>query len=170
MHYRVKLYNNFIGGVVMNKTDFAVECFNSGFSCSQSVLAAFCEDYGLDKKLALKIACSFGGGMAHLGEACGAVTGAFMVLGLKYGQDDKEDKHSRALNFLLVKDFANRFRKLNGSISCKELIEYDISDEKQLIAARQTDVFQTKCAMYVRNAVNLLEEIIAEYDKELCKE
>lgn len=154
----------------MNKTDFATECFKSGFSCSQSVLAAFSEDYGLDKKLALKMACSFGGGMAHLGEACGAVTGAFMVLGLKYGQNDEEDKHSKAVNYLVVKDFAARFRKLNGSISCKELIEYDISDEKQLTAARQTDVFQTKCAKYVRNAVQLLEEIIFEYEVALCED
>lgn len=154
----------------MNKINFATKSFKSGFSCSQSVLAAFCEDYGLDKKLALKMACSFGGGMAHLGEACGAVTGAFLVLGLKYGQNDKDDKHSKAVNFLMVKEFAARFRKLNGSISCKELLEYDISDEKQLMAARQTDVFQTKCAGYIKNAVQLLEEIISEYEASLCED
>ncbi|MDD4541694.1 MAG: C-GCAxxG-C-C family (seleno)protein [Eubacteriales bacterium] len=88
----------------------------------------------------------------------------------KYGQNDKEDKHSKAVNYLIVKDFAARFGKLNGSISCKELIEYDISDEKQLIAARQTDVFQTKCAGYIKNAVQLLEEIISEYDVSLCED
>ena len=154
----------------MNKTEFAVESFNNGFSCSQSVLAAFCEEYGLDRKLALKMACSFGGGMGYLGEVCGAVTGAFMVLGLKYGQNTQEDKYSRSVNYSLVKDFATRFRKLNGSISCKELIEYDISDENQLIAARQTDVFQTKCVGYVKNAVQLLEEIISEYELALCED
>lgn len=154
----------------MNKIDFATESFKSGFSCSQAVFAAFCEDYGLDRKLALKIACSFGGGMAHMAGVCGAVTGAFMVLGLKYGQNEEEDKHSKIVNFLRVKDFADRFRKLNGSISCTELIAYDLSDEKQLIAARQTDVFQTKCAGYVRNAVELLEEIISEYEVEICEE
>lgn len=154
----------------MNKPEFAAECFNNGFSCSQSVLAAFCEEYGLERKLALKMACSFGAGMGYLGEACGAVTGAFMVLGLKYGQNTEEDKHSRPVNYLLVKDFATRFRKLNGSISCKELIEYDISDENQLITARQTDVFKTKCAGYVKNAVQLLEEIISEYEVSLCED
>ncbi len=154
----------------MNKAEFAVQCFNNGFSCSQSVFAAFCEDYGLDKKFALKIGCSFGAGMAYLGEACGAVTGAFMVLGLRYGQDAEEDRPSRDFTYLVVKDFASRFRKLNGSISCKDLIDFDISDEKQLIAARKTDVFKTKCAMYVRDAVNLLEEIISEYEVKLCEE
>lgn len=147
----------------MNKGDYAVNCFNSGFNCSQSVLTAFCMDFGLDEKLALKIAGSLGGGMGHIGEACGAVTGAFLVLGLRYGQDDEEDKYAKALNYLMVKDFASRFRKLNGSISCKELLEYDISDEKQLNAARETDIFRTKCAKYVKDAVMLLEEMLAEH-------
>jgi len=63
---------------------------------------------------------------------------------------------------MLVKDFASRFRKLNGSINCKELLKYDLSDEGQLNAARQTDVFTTKCLKYVKDAVEILEEIIAE--------
>jgi C_GCAxxG_C_C family probable redox protein len=146
----------------MDKADNAVVCFNSGFNCAQAVFTAFCEDFGLDKKQALNIACSFGAGMGYIGEACGAVTGAFLVLGLKYGQDNEEDKYSKATNYLLVKDFAARFRKLNGTINCKELLGYDLSDEKQLDAARQTDVFKTKCPKYVRDAVKILEEIMAE--------
>ncbi|HEX9059767.1 MAG TPA: C-GCAxxG-C-C family protein [Clostridia bacterium] len=141
-----------------NKTDYAFDSFESGFNCSQAVLSAFCEDFGLNKSLALKIACSFGGGMA-LGETCGAVTGAFMVLGLKYGQNDSEDAYSKAINKLMVKDFVSRFRKLNGSICCKDLLEYDLSDENQLNAARQSGIFKTKCPKYVKDAVEILEEM-----------
>lgn len=144
-----------------SKSDYAIDSFNCGFNCSQSVFSVFCEDLGLNKKLALKIACSFGGGMG-LGEVCGAVTGAFLVLGLKYGQNDSEDKYSKAMNNLFVKDFASKFRKLNGSISCKELLEYDLSDESQLNDARQSGIFKTKCPKYVRDAVVLLEEIMAD--------
>lgn len=146
----------------MSRKEYAEECFNCGFNCSQAVFSSFAKDFGVDLKLALRIAGSFGGGMGHIGEACGAVTGAFMVLGLKYGKDDKEDKDSKEKNYLLVKDFAARFRKINGSISCKELLGYDISDERQLAAARQTDVFTTKCTKYVRNAVDILEKMIDE--------
>lgn len=146
----------------MNKVNYAVDCFNSGFNCSQAVFSAFCEDFGLDRRLGLKTAGSFGGGMGHIGEACGAVTGAFMVLGLKYGQDDEEDKYSKAVTYLLVKDFASRFRKLNGSINCRELIKYDLSDVNQLNAARQTDVFKTKCLKFVKDAVELLDQFLAE--------
>ena len=150
----------------MSRNDYAIECFNSGFNCAQSVFTAFSKDYGMDIKQSLRIAASFGGGMGHIGEACGAVTGAFLVLGLLYGQENEGDNYTKVKNYLLVKEFTYRFRKINGSIKCNELLEYDISDEKQLIAARQTDIFQTLCPKYVSDAVKILEEIIDEYGKE----
>ena len=60
----------------MSNADSAGAIFGEGFSCSQAVLAAYCEQFGLDKELALKIGSGFGGGM-HLDQACGAVTGGF---------------------------------------------------------------------------------------------
>lgn len=146
-----------------NKIEYASECFNSGFNCSQAVFAAFCEDFGLEKSHALKIACSFGAGMGYMGETCGAVTGAFLVLGLAYGQSTKGDTHSRAQTYVFVKDFASRFRKINGSINCKELLNYDLSDKQQLNAAKQTNIFKMKCPKYVRDAVGILEEMMEEF-------
>jgi C_GCAxxG_C_C family probable redox protein len=61
----------------------AVKCFNNGFNCAQAVLSTYSEQLGVDKTTALKIAGSFGGGMGHIGETCGAVTGAFMLIELK---------------------------------------------------------------------------------------
>lgn len=145
-----------------NQIEYASECFKSGFNCSQSVFSAFCDEYGLDRKLALKIGCSFGAGMGYLGEACGAVTGAFLVLGLIFGQNEEGDKHSKVFTYSLVKDFAGRFQKLNGTINCSELLGYDLSDETQLNAARQTDIFTTKCPKCIRDAVGILEEMIVE--------
>lgn len=148
----------------MKNADCAVEYYNSGCSCAQAVFTTYCEDFGIDKKLGLKVACPLGGGMGHTGGVCGAVTGALLVLGLKFGQDDMEDKYAKAMNYLIVQDYVSRFKKRNGSINCKELVNYDLSDVNQLTAARQTDVFKTKCPNYVADAVNLLEEVMAEYD------
>ena len=146
----------------MDRECYACECFSSGFNCAQSVFTAFSREHGIDNKTALRISGSFGAGMGYLSEACGAVTGAFMVLGLIYGQDEDDDKYSKARNYLLVKDFAHRFKKINGSINCTELLNVDLSDEKQLIAARTTDIFETKCPKYVSDAVKILEDIINE--------
>lgn len=145
-----------------SKIEYANECFNNGFNCAQSVFSAFCDDFGLDKSQALKIACSFGGGMGHLGEVCGAVSGAFMVLGLIYGQNEAHESQKKALTYLKVKDFAKCFKEINGTINCTELLNYDLGDEAQLNAARQAGVFKTKCPKYIGDAVKILEEMIAE--------
>lgn len=147
----------------MNNAEYAVDCFNNGHSCAQAVVATFCEEYGIDKKLGLKIACPFGGGMGHTGGVCGAVTGALLVLGLKYGQEDTENKYSKAMNYLIVQDFISRFKKCNGSINCTELINYDLGDDKQLNTARQSNIFKTICSKYVDDSVTLLESIMTEY-------
>ncbi len=149
----------------MDKAEKAAACFRDGCNCSQAVLTAFCEEYGMDRKLALKTACSFGGGMGHTGQVCGAVSGALLVLGLKYGPDNAADQQSKTRNYRIVKDFVNRFKALNSSTNCTELIGYDLSDDAQLTLARQADVFKMKCGRYVSDAVRLLTEMIAEYDK-----
>lgn len=145
-----------------SKAEYASKCFSGGFNCAQSVFSAFCEDYGLEKSHALKIACSFGGGMGYLGEVCGAVSGAFMVLGLIYGQDTENGIQKKALTYSKVKDFARRFKEINGTINCTELLNYDLSDEEQLNAARQAGIFKAKCPQYIKDAVAILEEMIAE--------
>ena len=67
----------------MDKVSHALSTFDSGFNCSQSVLTAFCNEFGLHDEPAFRIACGFGGGMGRMAKTCGAVTGAFMVIGLK---------------------------------------------------------------------------------------
>ena len=148
----------------MNKSEIAVDNYLNGCNCAQAIFTAYCEDFGIDKKLGLKIACSFGGGMGHTGQVCGAVSGALLVLGLIYGQDNTEDKYSKAMNYLIVKDVMARFRKLNGSINCSDLVQYDLSNDKQLNNARQTGVFVSVCSKYVNDAVKLLNEVIQEYE------
>jgi C_GCAxxG_C_C family probable redox protein len=64
----------------------ATQCFSEGFNCSQAVLSAFGPEMGLDCETALRVAGMFGAGMGRMGNVCGAVTGAFMVIGLKYSK------------------------------------------------------------------------------------
>jgi len=69
----------------MSRVEEAVSCFADGFSCSQSIVSTYGTEFGVDREKALKISTGFGGGMGRLGGTCGAVTGAIMVIGLKYG-------------------------------------------------------------------------------------
>ena len=54
----------------MSKGDIAKQNFMNGYNCSQAVLLAFCEDFGLEKETALKISEPFGGGMGRMREVC----------------------------------------------------------------------------------------------------
>ena len=123
------------------KIEQAVENFKNGFNCSQAVLDTYCEQLGLDRETAFKIATGFGNGM-RMGGVCGTVTAAFMVIGLKYGSADAADKESKKKTHSLIKDFTKRFESKNGSVICKDLI-----GDKSL------------CTKLVQNAAQILEEI-----------
>jgi C_GCAxxG_C_C family probable redox protein len=75
----------------MTRADKAVALFREGYSCSQAVLAVFAQDFSLDRDTANRISQGFGGGIAHSDGICGAVSGAIMVIGLRYGRTRADD-------------------------------------------------------------------------------
>ena len=147
----------------MNKKDEATKLFKSGYNCSQAVLGVFCEELGLDKKTALKIATGFGGGLRN-GEVCGAVSGAMMALGLKKGYDTAEDVDRKNAAYSLTKEFINRFKEKNETILCKELLGYDLSNQEQLAIIKDKGLFDTVCPQAIIDAVEIMEEML-EPDK-----
>ena len=144
----------------MKKTEQAAALFKEGFSCSQAVFAAFSEDHGLDRGTSLKLSQAFGGGMAHLGEACGAVTGAFMLIGLKYGRTKADDLEARDRTYAKMRQFAERFKALHCSIQCRCLLGLDLGTEEGMRLAREKNLFQTLCVKYVQDAATIVEEIL----------
>jgi C_GCAxxG_C_C family probable redox protein len=140
--------------------ELALQCFTGGFSCSQAVFSTYCEGLGLDKETALKISGAFGGGMGHIGETCGAVTGAFMVIGLKYGKYRVEDNTAKEETYRKVQEFAKRFRTEFGSLRCQDLITYDLRLDEEVNKAREAGVFKTICPKLVKRAAELVEKIL----------
>ena len=134
---------------------------DDGYNCSQSVLLTMFEHWNCKDELVPKVATAFGGGMGRCGSVCGAVTGGLMAIGIMYGTNEPSaEKRSKAYD--LARTFYRRFEKQNGSVICRELIGLDLSDAKQLRKAHEEDVFETKCAVFVRKAV----EILAALDKD----
>ena len=135
------------------KIEKAVDYYSKNFNCAQSVFAAFSEKYGLDEKTALKTASGFGAGLRN-GEVCGAVAGAVMAIGLRYGQYDSEDAEAKKICYQKTEEFADKFREENGAVSCRELLGHDVRTERELIM--QKNLFKTKCAGFVKAAADLL--------------
>ncbi len=144
-----------------SKIEEAVERFKNGFNCSQAVLSSYSEQFGLDCGRALKVATGFGGGM-RMGETCGAVTGAFMVLGLKYGNATAQDRQAKEKTYEKITEFTNCFKARNGSVLCRELLGCDISTQEGQKKAREGSLFSSICPEMVKNAAEILEEMLAE--------
>ncbi|MFA5374753.1 MAG: C-GCAxxG-C-C family protein [Dehalococcoidia bacterium] len=144
----------------MNKANEALSCFKEGFNCSQSVFSIYAIEMGMGRDVALKVAQSFGGGMGQMGEVCGAVTGAFMVIGLKYGRTRVDDDEAKVKTYNLVKEFSKKFKTRNGTIICRELLGCDIGTPQGQRIAKNEKLFSTVCPSFVQDAVEILEEIL----------
>ncbi|HNX17422.1 MAG TPA: C-GCAxxG-C-C family protein [Methanoregula sp.] len=146
--------------MTLTRADDAAACFSGGFSCSQAVCAAFAEDFNIDRETALRLSCGLGGGMGHSGNTCGAITGALMVIGMKYGRTKAEDTAAKEKTYALVNEFITEFLRRNHSLNCTELIGHNLSDPKELAFARENHLFRTKCSKFVYDAGEILEKIL----------
>lgn len=144
----------------MSRKEKAIERFKNGFNCSQSVFSSFSEDFSLNDKISCLIASGFGGGMGRTAGVCGAVTGAFMVLGLKYGFSDGSDKEGKERIYQKVKEFIDNFKERNKSIICKDLIDCDISTEDGLKYAMENNLFSKVCPKFVEDAIDILKKML----------
>ena len=145
----------------MTPMDKAKEIFEKKFHCSQAVLAAFAGELGITEEQALKLGGCFGGGM-YKGEVCGAVTGALMALGLKYGQYKEDDLESRQKESAMTIEMLERFKKENGSYICKELLGCDLSREEGKLEAQEKKLFVEFCPKMVESATRIAEELMRE--------
>lgn len=146
----------------MKREKKALENFSMELNCAQATPSAFAEELGVEEKKALKLASGFGGGMGRLAGTCGAVTGAVMVIGLRYGYTAGDDKDSKDHTYRLVRHFARQFNAKNGSIICKELLGHDVSTTEGYRDAVASGGFKTICPGCVQSAVTILEEILED--------
>lgn len=136
----------------------AVSRFLSGYNCAQSILLTMSEHWNGENVLIPRIATAFGGGIGRCGSVCGALTGGVMAIGIKYGTNEPSaEKRLRA--YELAHTVYRRFEKLHGTVLCRELIGYDLSDPEELEKARKAKVFEEKCAGFIRATVGILRSL-----------
>ncbi len=146
----------------MTKGEIAKNNFLNGYNCSQAVILAFCEDFGLDKSTALMLSSPFGGGMGRMREVCGTVSGMFMVLGLAKGYSSPQSKDEKARLYRDVQILANKFKEDNGSIICRELLNLRIKgSDNPTPSDRTEEYYKTRpCPELCRYAADLIDEFL----------
>ncbi len=125
----------------------AVEYFNNGFSCSESIIKEAIEK-GIVPEELLPVATSFSGGMGS-GCLCGAVAASQMVIGWLYGRNNKDGNEVKAR--ALAKQFIEEFKKNHKATCCRVLISgLDMASPER----------KAHCSNMVNDCSKILEEMI----------
>jgi len=145
----------------MNSKDAAESRFQNGYSCSQSVFSALAERWNIGPDVSLRVSAGFGGGIARSAGICGCVTGGIMALGLAQpGTSPEENRSAKEKTLEVCRQFMQTFQEHNGSTVCSELLGCDISTPEGLAVHRQ-GVHRERCTSLVRDAVEIVESILA---------
>lgn len=135
--------------------------FRQGYNCAQSVALAFTDITGLDAATTAKASSSFGGGLSRLREVCGAVSGAALVLGLVEGYSEPNDPALKKAHYHRVQEFAKRFKEMNGSIVCRELLAGVDTVKGNDPETRTEDYYRKRpCPRLVHLAADILDEML----------
>lgn len=141
----------------MTALEFQREMSSKGCNCAQIVFSYFAEKNGLDINKALKITSAFGGGMGK-GDVCGAITGAYMALGLIYGND--LENSDRSILKEKIKEFDLEFQKISMERCCEDILGVNVGDkEKVMEFAKKNPDFKAICPKLVINSINIIEKL-----------
>ena len=103
-----------------SRVEKAVALHEQGYNCAQAVICTYCDLFGLDPESAYRMSEGVGLGMGLM-DVCGALSGAFMIAGLKNSGGMNQPGKTKGSTYKLNKALAKAFEEKNGSIYCKEL-------------------------------------------------
>lgn len=145
----------------MNRKNNALKYFRDHFNCSQAVFTVFGTEEGLPEDQCLKAACGFGGGIGRQQLTCGAVTGAAMALGLKYGKSLNDPEEKKTETYSKVRELFSEFQNLHGSVNCRELLKgLDMNNPDDHMRITELRLFEILCEKYVADAVGITEKLM----------
>lgn len=150
---------------MQSRVEQAVQTFESGYGCAQSVFATYADLFGIDRETALKLASPMGGGIGRMREVCGTVSSMALLAGLKEGNIDPSDEEGRERIYLLVRKMSDSFREENGTIICRELLGLEEREQSAKPGKRTEEYYASRpCSRLVRCAAQLVEEMLLSED------
>jgi C_GCAxxG_C_C family probable redox protein len=144
----------------MNRPSAAREYMLAKNNCAQAIVATYAPQIGFSEDDLIHMAFPFGAGFGMQGLICGALSGAAMILGAKYGKILQGDEHYAEQVYGITLALFEQFRKINGTILCRELIHLDLSKPEGLAEAQKRGVFTAQCPDYVYQTSEILEKLL----------
>ena len=139
--------------------EYVLKKFSEGIDCSMIVLSCVADNIGITREEAYRFASFFGAGM-NTGGVCGAVTGAFIALGIKHGNSEINDMPQKGIALMKRAEFIERFEEIHGSVNCPVLLGADIRDQEQLLYAHTEGLIDKRCPKFCITAESILKDML----------
>ncbi|MGQ9572817.1 MAG: C-GCAxxG-C-C family protein [Dehalococcoidia bacterium] len=131
--------------------------------CAQCVLRAIQDHLRVDNGATFRSASALAGGVALMGDSCGALIAGMMALGLVFGRQNIEDFPTLASSFVPARALYARFRQEFGSCLCREVMASQLGRFYDL--ATEYDQFQAaggyeRCSRVASKTARMAAELI----------
>jgi C_GCAxxG_C_C family probable redox protein len=131
-----------------------------GFLCSESVLLALAKCQAVSSDLIPRIATGFGAGFGRTGEVCGALSGAILGLGIRFGRSVVTKKPESRKPYWFTMELLNRFKDRFGSVRCSDLLGLDLSRDADVQRYHKQKLWDTRCREFIRVACELAYDLL----------
>jgi C_GCAxxG_C_C family probable redox protein len=139
----------------MNKKERAISYFRKGYNCSQAVLMACAGE----NEATAKAAAAFGGGMGRMQKTCGAVTGAYLWFGMKYGAAGLPEENDKMKVYNRAREFNRIFVERNSTDLCSELLGEDLNTPEGKSRIKEKDLHTSVCEKCITDAIGIIGQI-----------
>ena len=146
---------------IEERVEQAVQNFEAGFNCAQSVFLAYSDVFELDLEMAKRMTVSFGGGVGRMREICGTVSAMAMLAGFKYPVIDMTDQQARTRNYAIVQKMSEIFKSKHQTIICRELMPDSETQSTPAPSIRTTDYYKRRpCSKCVADAARIAGQML----------
>lgn len=131
--------------------------------CAQVTAGTLMEILGISDDSLLKAASFFAGGSKRC-LTCGAISGALIILGVRFGRipDDGTEEKEDAVNPAM--ELIDMFMSEYGTTNCCELTGFDFRDPAQFQTFKDTPDAKQKCTEKMSKVCGWVAEIISRRD------
>ncbi len=113
----------------------------------------------MDRETAFRVATGFGTGMGGLQDTCGLLTGAFMVIGLKYCMLTPDEPDDKNTGYKIIQQLAAEFKKKHNALTCRELTGYTgLSSDDELKRFADDPERAERCRACLKTVTSFIDE------------
>ncbi len=134
--------------------------FREDKNCSQAVLLGFADRFQIQEDHALSIASGFGAGMGRLQRTCGAVSGAYMVIGLYAGSKSINNTERKESAYQMIQEFTKRFEEEKETTICEDLIHCNLKTEEGQEYFENNNLKERVCEKCIKLSLNILDDLM----------